>query len=48
MNCIPVFIQATQDSGPLSLAIGLWVGAMTTDIGLGHFWGRDDKCVVTG
>jgi len=42
-SVIPVF------SGPLSLAIPPWVGAMSTGDGFGHRWGRNGEfCVAVG
>jgi len=40
-------------SGTLSLAIPLWVGAMSTGNGSGHYWGRNGEfcivvCIVPG
>jgi len=36
-------------SRPLSLAIPLWVGAVSTGDGFGHSWGRNSKfCVAVG
>jgi len=36
-------------SGPLSLAIPLWVGAMSTGGGFSHRWGRNGEfCVAIG
>jgi len=36
-------------SGPLSLAISTWVGAMITADSCGHHWGRNGEfCVAVG
>jgi len=39
-------VTVTWSSGPLSLAIPLWVGEMSIGGGFGHHWGRNGEFFI--